>query len=448
MPDVLSLASHLDAAGPRPRSSRHSATLRLPTSLTSLRALAFAVVVCSPTLARATTPWALDRIDQPDLPLDGAPFLLAPSTTSLAPSRADPRSCPGAGVHIFLLDAPVDEHHSQFAGRVHPTHDARAPIHRPRPTASAVAPASASASASAPDPRTSTESLDAVAERRRKASCLAHGTAVASAAAAPDLGVARCAELHPVRIFDCDGRGTVADLLRGISHVSVAVRRPEMRPAVVVVSVGGGRDAAVDAAVDDLAKDAFVVVAAGNQRGDACARSPAAAEGAFTVSATDEVDVRSPFANWGRCVDAFAPGARVRVAAPAGWNDERPGDPGDPGDGHSVPGIPGTRLAHGTSIAAPLAGGLGAVFLSWAPNATAAETRRAIFAAGAAGRVRDAGDEGEGNRVLGTEGLARAAEEIHARGIERATMRVSCAWFWGGFGVVAGRRSEALEGCF
>ena len=114
--------------------------------------------------------------------------------------------------------------------------------------------------------------------------------------------------------------------------------------------------------------------------------------------------------------------------------------PGDPGDG--------TRLAHGTSIAAPLAGGLVAVFLSWAPNATAEETRRAIFAAGAAGRVRDAGDEGEGNRVLGTEGLARAAEEIHARGIERATMRVSCAWFWGGFGVVAGRRSEALEGCF
>ena len=445
MLDVISLASHLDAAGPRPRSSRHWATTRLPTSF---HALAFAVVVCSPTLARATTPWALDRIDQPDLPLDGAPFLLAPSTTSLAPSRADPRSCPGAGVHIFLLDAPVDEHHSQFAGRVHPTHDARAPIHRTRPTASAVAPAPASASA--PDPRTSTESLDAVAERRRKASCLAHGTAVASAAAASDLGVARCAELHPVRIFDCDGRGTVTDLLRGISHVSVAVRRPEMRPAVVVVSVGGGRDAAVDAAVDDLAKDAFVVVAAGNQRGDACARSPAAAEGAFTVSATDEVDVRSPFANWGRCVDAFAPGARVRVAAPDGWNDERPGNPGNPGDGMTVPGDPGdgTRLAHGTSIAAPLAGGLGAVFLSWAPNATAEETRRAIFAAGAAGRVRDAGDEGEGNRVLGTEGLARAAEEIHARGIERATTRVSCAWFWGGRGAAFGGRAEALEGCF
>ena len=351
-------------------------------------------------------------------------------------------------MHIFLLDAPVDEHHPQFAGRVHPTHDARAPIHRTRPTASAVAPAPASASA--PDPRTSTESLDAVAERRRKASCLAHGTAVASAAAASDLGVARCAELHPVRIFDCDGRGTVTDLLRGISHVSVAVRRPEMRPAVVVVSVGGGRDAAVDAAVDDLAKDAFVVVAAGNQRGDACARSPAAAEGAFTVSATDEVDVRSPFANWGRCVDAFAPGARVRVAAPDGWNDERPGNPGNPGDGMTVPGDPGdgTRLAHGTSIAAPLAGGLGAVFLSWAPNATAEETRRAIFAAGAAGRVRDAGDEGEGNRVLGTEGLARAAEEIHARGIERATTRVSCAWFWGGRGAAFGGRAEALEGCF
>ena len=420
MLDAPPLASHLDAAGPRPRWPRNPAsTLRLPSSL---RAVALAVVVCSPPLARATTPWALDRIDQPDLPLDGAPFLPAPSPTSPAPSRADPGSCPGAGVHIFVLDAPVDEHHPQFAGRVHPTHDARAPIDQTQP-------------AFAPEPGTATESLDAAADRRRKASCFAHGTAVASAAAASDLGVARCAELHPVRIFDCDGRGTVADLLRGIAHVSAAVTRPEMRPAVVVVSVGGGRDAAVDAAVDDLAKRAFVVVAAGNQRGDACARSPAAAEGAFTVSATDEADVRSPFANWGRCVDAFAPGARVRVAAPAGWNgDGRPGD--------------GTRLAHGTSIAAPLAGGLGAVFLSWAPNATAAETRRAILAAGSAGRVRDAGDEGEGNRMLGTEGLARAAEEIDARGIEQTTPSTSCAWFWGRRGGAFGGRAAALDGCF
>ena len=86
--------------------------------------------------------------------------------------------------------------------------------------------------------------------------------------------------------------------------------------------------------------------------------------------------------------------------------------------------------------------------MSWAPNATAAETRRAILAAGSAGRVRDAGDEGEGNRMLGTEGLARAAEEIDARGIEQTTPSTSCAWFWGRRGKAFGGRAAALDGCF
>ena len=87
--------------------------------------------------------------------------------------------------------------------------------------------------------------------------------------------------------------------------------------------------------------------------------------------------------------------------------------------------------------------------MSWAPNATAAETRRAILAAGAAGRVRDAGDEGEGNRILGTEGLAHAAEEIRTdAGIEQTTPSTSCAWFWGRRGGAFGGRAAALDGCF
>lgn len=93
-------------------------------------------------------PWGLDRIDQTDLPLDGAPFLpsgrggvlnyvddtmnaadkhdgranhsYAAAFAAAAGDAAgddDPR-CPGRGVHVFVLDTGLDATHSEFTGRV------------------------------------------------------------------------------------------------------------------------------------------------------------------------------------------------------------------------------------------------------------------------------------------------------------------------------------------
>lgn len=49
-------------------------------------------------------------------------------------------------------------------------------------------------------------------------------------------------------------------------------------------------------------------VAAGNDNRDACKYSPAAAEHAITVGASNLRDERAYFSNYGKCVDVFAPG--------------------------------------------------------------------------------------------------------------------------------------------
>lgn len=52
-------------------------------------------------------------------------------------------------------------------------------------------------------------------------------------------------------------------------------------------------------------------VAAGNDNRDACKYSPAAAEQAITVGASNLRDERAYFSNYGKCVDVFAPGKLI-----------------------------------------------------------------------------------------------------------------------------------------
>jgi subtilisin family serine protease len=58
----------------------------------------------------------------------------------------------------------------------------------------------------------------------------------------------------------------------------------------------------------------FFGVAAGNDGGDACGHSPAAAgttSGVDTVAATDSSDAEASWSNYGSCVDIWAPGVSV-----------------------------------------------------------------------------------------------------------------------------------------
>merc|ERR1719225_645544 len=57
-----------------------------------------------------------------------------------------------------------------------------------------------------------------------------------------------------------------------------------------------------------------VVVAAGNENGDACSFSPAFVLSAITVGSTDSQDRRSDFSNYGRCTNIWAPGSSILSA--------------------------------------------------------------------------------------------------------------------------------------
>ena len=55
-----------------------------------------------------------------------------------------------------------------------------------------------------------------------------------------------------------------------------------------------------------------IVVAAGNQGGDSCDRSPACSDEVITVGATRWDQQRGDFSNYGDCISAWAPGQYIQ----------------------------------------------------------------------------------------------------------------------------------------
>ncbi len=193
--------------------------------------------------------------------------------------------------------------------------------------------------------------------------CNGHGTHVAGTIAGTTYGVAKDAETVAVRAFDCAGRGRASTTLAGINWtVDNAVT-----PAVANMSFGTSKSAALEAAIATLlGRGIQATVAAGNGflglfPQNACSAAPAHIPGVLTVSATDLNDRRAGFANFGDCVDFFAPGVDVTSA----WKDN---------DG-------ATNTISGTSMAAPHVAGVVALLLETDPTATAQEVSDALFAA-------------------------------------------------------------------
>lgn len=106
----------------------------------------------------------------------------------------------------------------------------------------------------------------------------------------------------------------VSSLLKGLEWVA----RHHEPPAVVHMSVEGGYSSVINAAVERLARTRglHVVASSGNSARDACRASPASAPAALTVAAVDSNLQRWAFANWGACVDVFAPGVSILSAVP------------------------------------------------------------------------------------------------------------------------------------
>jgi len=107
-----------------------------------------------------------------------------------------------------------------------------------------------------------------------------------------------------------------------VDGLDAVLNRTEFFPqnrAVVSMSIGGPcedgfciDDPIVDT-IDDFISPAniTVVVAAGNEACDACYASPAGANTAITVGATDDTDDFAFFSNWGHCIDVLGPGVSI-----------------------------------------------------------------------------------------------------------------------------------------
>lgn len=213
--------------------------------------------------------------------------------------------------------------------------------------------------------------------------CHGHGTHVAGTVGGSSYGVAKSVRLVAVRVLDCEGSGTTAQVVAGIDWVTANAAAP----AVANMSLGGSADTVLDAAVRrSVEAGTTYAIAAGNGLFglfalDACTQSPARVAEAITVSATDSSDRKASWANRGTCVDVFAPGIDITSA----WNT----------------GGTATNTISGTSMASPHVAGAAALYLAGNPQATPAQVHTAIVNGATSGAVTSPGT-GSPNRLLYT----------------------------------------------
>ncbi|MCX9191192.1 serine protease [Carbonactinospora thermoautotrophica] len=282
-------------------------------------------------LAETQTPtssWGLDRIDQRNLPLNNA---YTYSTTA-------------SNVHAYVIDTGIRVSHSDFGGRAHLAYDS-------------------------------------VGDGQNGNDCHGHGTHAAGILGGSVYGVAKGVQLYAVRVLDCQGAGSISDVIAGVDWVTQNAKKP----AVTNMSLGGGASSSLDNAVkNSIASGVTYAIAAGNgdflgNPQDACTVSPARTPEAITVGATDSSDRRASFSNYGTCVDIFAPGVDITSA----WGDSDTA----------------TNTVSGTSMASPHVAGAAALYLAAHPSATPQQVHDTLVDNATSGVIQDPGD-GSPNRLL------------------------------------------------
>jgi subtilisin family serine protease len=226
----------------------------------------------------------------------------------------------GTGVTVYVLDTGVRKTHAQFGGRA--------------------------------DYIANGAGGDFVGDGHGNAEdCHGHGTHVAGIVGGIGYGVARNVQLRAGRVVDCVGSGSASMAIAAMDWIVAN----GTYPSVVNLSLGYGDMQSVRDAAARLYEDRHVVVAAAGN-GDfagtpqnACQQSPAGYANALTVGSTTSADHESSFSNYGSCVDVLAPGSNIKSAWIA--NDTS------------------SYTMNGTSMAAPHAAGVAALYLGLHPSA-------------------------------------------------------------------------------
>jgi aqualysin 1 len=134
-----------------------------------------------------------------------------------------------------------------------------------------------------------------------------HGTHVAGTVGGQTYGVAKGVNLVTVKALNKDGNGNTTGIIQGLEYVAAQKLAQPATPMIVHLSLGSGKSQALNEAVNRAVAAGLVVIsAAGNESVDACTTSPASADKGITVGATDRVDNRPSWSNYGPCVDLHA----------------------------------------------------------------------------------------------------------------------------------------------